>query len=140
MSKSNAAENKLLLLLFNSTSWANIATGSGVSQLFVALHTADPGEGGTQSTSEATYTGYARIAVDRDNTGWTISANSVANAEEILFGLCTVGSETITHASVGPVAVGATEILYKGALASSIPVAPNIAPRIAPGGFVITED
>ena len=63
MSKSNTFENELLLLLFNNTDIANIGDASGLQNsatagsLYVALHTADPGESGTATTSEAAYTG-----------------------------------------------------------------------------------
>lgn len=58
MSKGNTTENDVLEHLFKATalSWAANAN------LYIALHTGDPGEGGNQTTSEATYTSYARVA------------------------------------------------------------------------------
>src|SRR6266542_1154801 len=104
MSKSDAAENAILLLIFNGTTWANIAvnaTSSPATTLTVALHTADPGEAGTQSTSEISYTGYARVAVARP-AGWTVTGNSVSPAATISFGQMTAGTGgTVTHFSVG---------------------------------------
>jgi hypothetical protein len=82
--------------------------------LFVALHTADPGEAGDQTTSEATYTGYARVAVARTSGGWTATNNVITNAGAVTFGLCTVGSNSITHFSVGVATSGASKILYSG--------------------------
>jgi hypothetical protein len=67
MSASNAFETDILLLVFNNTDIANIGDAAGLQNsvaagsLYVALHTADPGEAGNQSTSETTYTGYARL-------------------------------------------------------------------------------
>src|ERR1035438_9604263 len=52
------------------------AATSTTTTLWVALHTADPGNAGNQTTSEAAYTGYARIATQRSGTGagsWVIS-------------------------------------------------------------------
>ena len=65
MSKSNTFENQLLALTFNATAlpWSN-------TNFYVALHTADPGEAGDQTTSECDFTGYARVAVSRDGAGW----------------------------------------------------------------------
>ena len=66
MSKSNAYETDLLGLLFNGTAIANIADNAAsapLTDLFVALHTADPGEAGNQGTNEANYTGYNRVTV-----------------------------------------------------------------------------
>ena len=57
MSKSDAFEADLLKLLFNATAIANVAdnaASSPLTNLFVALHTADPGETGTQATIDST--------------------------------------------------------------------------------------
>jgi len=143
MSKSNTFENDLLLLIFNATAIANIAdnaASSPLTQLFVALHTADPGETGVQNTSETAYTGYARVAVNRNSGAWTVTANSVSPNANIDFGVCTASpGAAITHASVGVASSGATKILYKGALSASITMATSVIPRLATGS-AITED
>jgi hypothetical protein len=83
MSKTNAWENGLLLLLFNNTNFANVGDVAGLrgsslaGALFVSLHTADPGEAGSQSTSEATYTSYARVSMPRNGSTWTVTGNAV---------------------------------------------------------------
>lgn len=135
MSKSNSLENQVVALIFNGTAlpWAN-------ANLFVALHTADPGEAGDQTTSEATYTGYARVSVARDSGGWTVAGNQASNTAEITFPECTAGSNTITHVSVGLVISGASQILYKGALTASIAVSNLITPRFPAGTLVLQED
>lgn len=104
MSASNAFETDLLELIFNTTTIGNLADDAGTSPattITVALHTADPGEAGTQATNEATYTSYARVAVARSGAGWTVTGNSVSPAANISFPEATGGSETITHWSVG---------------------------------------
>ncbi len=135
MSKSNTLENQIVALLFNNTAlpWSN-------TNLYVALHTADPGEAGDQTTSEATYTGYARVAVSRDSAGWTVSSNQASNTAEITFPECTGGSNTITHVSVGLGATSTSQILYKGALTASISVSNLITPRFPAGTLVMQED
>lgn len=143
MTKSNAAENKFLLLIFNATTWADLAendTTSPAANLYVGLHTADVGEGGDQTTNETSYTGYARVAVARTSGGWTVTANAVTNAAVITFGACTSGTPTITHFSVGTASSGAGEVLYKGALTASLAVSPGITPKFAAGELDITED
>lgn len=149
MSASNAFENDCLLLVFNNTNIANLGDATGVrgsttaGSLFVALHTADPGEAGNQSTSEATYTGYARVAVARSGAGWTISGTAptqAANAAAVTFGACTAGSNTITFFSVGLVTSGATEILASGALTASLSVSAGITPSFAIGQLTVTLD
>lgn len=85
MSMSNASETALLNLLFNNTDWANVGDAAGLQNsatagsFYVALHTGDPGEAGTQATNEATYTGYARVAVARSGAGWTVTGNQVTS-------------------------------------------------------------
>jgi hypothetical protein len=143
MSKGNTFENDLLLLIFNATAIANIADNAAASpltNLYVALHTADPGEAGNQSTSEATYTGYARVAVARTSGGWTVTTSQAVNTAVVTFGACTAGSNTITHFSVGVAASGATKILYSGALTASLAVSAGITPSAAAGALVCTED
>lgn len=143
MSKSNALENALLLLVFNATTFDGIAendTTSPNTNLFVSLHTADPGEAGTQATNEAAYTSYARVAVARSGSGWTVTGNTVTNAALIQFPQCTGGSETITHVGVGLATSGSTTLLYKGALSSSLAVSSGIQPQFAAGALSISED
>ena len=141
MSKSNALENDLLLLLFNGTGIANIADNAAsgpLTNLFVSLHTADPGEAGTQTTSEATYTSYARVAVAR-GAGWTVTGNSVSPAANIDFPAATGGTNTITHFAVGTATSGAGKILYKGTVTPNISVSTGVTPRLETG-TAITED
>lgn len=126
MSKGNTFENELLLHIFQNADIADIGDAAGLQNsaaagsLYVSLHTADPGEGGNQTTSEATYTGYARVAVARSAGGWTVTANLVQNAAAVTFGLCTAGSNTITHWAVGTASSGTGKILYKGTIGTVI--------------------
>lgn len=143
MSKSNTLESEILALIFNGTAIANIADNAATSpltSLYVALHTADPGEAGVQNTSEAAYTGYARVAVARTSGGWTVGAGTVSPTANIDFGQCTASpGSNITHASIGVASSGATKILYKGALNVAIAMAIGVVPRINTGS-TITED
>ncbi len=141
MSMSNAAETALLTLLFNNTNWANVGDATGLrgstaaGSFYVALHTADPGEAGDQTTSEATYTGYARVAVARSAGGWTISGGNASNTATITFGACTAGSNTITYASIGVASGGASQIIGRCAFTSpaSLAVSAGITPSFAAG-------
>ena len=143
MSKSNAFETDLLSLVFNGTAIANLAdnaASSPLTSLYLALHTADPGEAGNQSTSEISYTGYSRVAVARTSGGWTITGNSVSPVAAIEFGEMTGGAGgTVTHASIGTASSGAGKILYSGALTPTIAVATGVIPRIK-NTSTITED
>ena len=135
MSKSNAAENGILALIFNATAFANIAlntTNSPATTLTVALHTADPLANeatGTQATSETAYTGYARVAVNRNSGGWTVGTGTVSPAANIDFGECTASpGGAITHFSIG---TGTSNvILYAGTVTPNVTMAAGVIPRL----------
>lgn len=136
MSKGNTTENDVLIKIFHATelSWdAN-------TDLYVALHTADPGEGGSQTTNEATYGSYARQTVSRSNTGWDVTANEASNDDLIQFPTASSGTNTITHVSIGTASSGAGQILYSGALSASLAVSTGIQPQFAANAITITED
>jgi hypothetical protein len=141
MSKGNTFENDLLALIFNATAIADLAendASSPATTLTVALHTSDPGEAGTQSTNEIAYTGYARIAVNRNSGGWTVSGASVSPAANITFGEMTAGAGgTVTHVSVGTGV--SNKLLYSGSISPTIAVVNGVIPVITTG-TVITED
>jgi hypothetical protein len=143
MSKSDTFENDLLKLIFNAVAIANLAdnaASSPLTTLYVALHTADPGEAGTQATSEISYTGYARVAVARTSGGWTVTAASVSPVADIAFPISTGGTGgTATFASVGIASSGESKILYSGALSPNIVVTTGVTPIITTGS-TITED
>lgn len=133
MAKSDAFENDLLKLIFQATAIANLADNASsapLSNLYVALHTASPGEDGTQATNEVSYTGYARVSVVRSDSGWTVTANSVSPAADIVFPACTGGTATATHWSVGVAASSTTKVLYKGAISPTINIANGTQPRL----------
>ena len=136
MSKSNTTENDFMLYTFNGTaiSW------NGNTNLYISLHTADPGEAGNQTTSEATYTSYARVTVARTSGGFTVSGNQASNTALVQFPQCTGGSNTITHVAVGTATSGTGQILYSGALTSSLAISSGIQPQFSIGALVITED
>lgn len=143
MSKGNTFENDLMKLFFQGTAIANLADNAASSpntNLYVSLHTADPGESGSQTTSEASYTGYARVAVARTSGGWTVTDNSVTNAAAITFPQCTGGSNTISHFAVGTASSGAGKILYKGELTASLAVSNLIIPEFASSTLTISEE
>lgn len=143
MSKGNTFENDLLLLIFNATAIANIAdnaSASPLTNLYVSLHTGDPGEAGSQTTNECAYTSYARVAVARSGSGWTVTGNAVVNAALVQFPQCTGSSETATHFAVGTAASSTGKILFKGALSASLAISSGIQPQFGAGTLSGSED
>lgn len=140
MSKGDTFENDILKLIFQAVSIADLARDAAAptANLTVALHTADPGESGTQSTNETTYTGYARVSVARTAGGWTVTNNSVSPAANIDFGECTASpGAAITHWSVGTGV--SNKLLYSGTVTPNITMAVGVIPRIKTTS-TITED
>lgn len=133
MGISDATENNLLKLIFNATAWANYADNASTSpqtNVHTALHTADPGDSGTMSTSEITYTSYARVNVARTSGGWTVTANSVSPVATISFPAGTGGSGTATYFSTGKTGGGATDILFSGTVTPNIVTGNGITPQL----------
>lgn len=129
----NTFENDLAKLIFQATAIANIAdnaSASPLTNLYVALHTADPGEAGDQTTSECAYTSYARVAVARSGSGWTVTNNSVSPAATVGFPAATGGTETATYASVGVASSGASKILVYGAISPTIAISTGVTPQL----------
>jgi hypothetical protein len=133
MTISNATETNLLLLIFNATAWANYADNAASSpqtNIHCALHTADPADTGTMSTSEINYTSYARVNVARSSSGWTVSGNSAVPAATISFPAGTGGGGTATHFSTGKTGGGATDILFSGTVTPNIVTGNGVTPQL----------
>lgn len=133
MSKSNTTEVDTLAMALKGTdpSWRANANR------YIALHTADPGEGGSATTSEAAFGGYARVAVPVAD--WT-GTNPLSNTNAITFPECTSGSETITHFSIVTTPSGAGQILYSEALNASRSVSSGFTVQFAVGALTVTEN
>lgn len=134
MSISNATEIDLLDYMFQGVAlpWA------AATELDIHLHVGDPGEAGTTASSPATYTSYAPVTVDRNSTDWDRTGSTISNAILIQFPTATGGTNTISHVSITE--QGGSQILFSGALSSSLSVANGIQPQFAAGALTITLD
>lgn len=139
MPKGTTFDNSLLQLLFqNVASSAPVnAIGSGLvasttaGSLYVSLHTADPTASGNQSSSEISYTGYARQAVARSTAGFTVTSNAVSPAAAITFGAMTGGTGgTVTNWAIGTASTGTGYILYTGTVSPTIAVTTGVTPSL----------
>jgi hypothetical protein len=142
MSKSNALETDLLELLFNGTALADLAENDSTTpatDLYVSLHTSDPGEAGNQTSNECAYTSYARVAVARSGAGWTVSGNQVVPAANIDFPAATGGTETATHFGIGTAASGTGYLMYSGTITPNISISSGVTPRLTTA-TAVTED
>lgn len=151
-SKANTYETDVLGLVLNGTAVANVADNAAsapLTNLYIAFATADPGEAGDQTTSEATFTGYSRTAIGRSpgSPQWTVSSiggvGTAKNTNAITGPTYTVGAgspQTLTFFDVGTASSGAGKILYSGALSNALIVNPGITVQIPVNALVITED
>jgi hypothetical protein len=146
MSLTNTAEANLLNLIFLNVDWANIGDAAGLQNsattgsFYISLHTADPGEAGSQTTSEIGYTSYARVAVARTAGGFTLATSTISNTALVQFPQCTGGSGTATHFGIGTDSTGAGNLLFKGSLTSSLSISNGIQPQFAAGALSVTVD
>lgn len=142
MSMSNSLENALLLLLFNATTFANVAinaTSSPITNIEVSGHTADPGEAGDQTTSECAYTSYARVAVVRSGSGWTVTANSVSPVATISFPAGTGGSGTMTYAGFGTAHTSTGVLLFSGTVTPNIVTGNGVTPQFTTASAITLD-
>lgn len=143
MSKTDVYENAILALLFNATAIANVAQNgtSPITSLWASLHTADPGETGTQGTNETSYSGYTRISVARTTAGWVVTGNSVSPVSAIAFpAAASTSTGTLTNFGVGASSASTGGALYyKGTITPNINFGLGVTPRLTTGSS-ITED
>jgi hypothetical protein len=126
------AELQALFTAVFSGAWNTVAqnAASPATNLYVSLHTAAPGNAGSQTTSETAYTNYARVAVARTTGGWTVTQgssstfSSVTNAASITFAACGATGATLTHWGVGLSSSGAGTLLGWG------PLGPSAGPNV----------
>ena len=142
MPKSTTFANDILALILNATTIADIAeddTTSPLTNLYLSLHTADPGVGGSPLTNETVYTNYVRVAVPRDNTGWQGASAAWDNEALVQFAQCGASGATITHVAIGTTSGGAGKVLYAGELDDPVAVSLNIQPQFAAGALDVVE-
>lgn len=144
MALTTAAGEDFLQLLFTNVDWPNVGDAAGLQNsatagsFYISLHTASPGVGGNQTTSEISYTGYGRVAVARSVAGFTVSGLTCTNAADITFGACTAGSGTVTYVGLGTDSSGAGNLIAYAAVSSpggGLAVSAGITPRIAATGL-----
>jgi hypothetical protein len=137
--KSATYSNQILALLFTATAIPSIAANgaSPLTNLFCALHTADPTAAGTQTSNEVSYSGYARVSVARTAGGWLVTGASVSPVANIVWPSPTGSpSGSATFWSVGSASTGAGTIFYTGPISPSITLTASIPPTLTPASAV----
>lgn len=146
MSLTNYAEQAMMNLVFRNLNWSSLGDATGLQgstangSLYISLHTADPGEAGDQTTSETSYTPYARVGVFRGSNNFLLTGSTISNLATIAFPQCTSGTATITHFGIGTDSSGGGNLIMKGNLTASLAVSTGIAPTFSVGALTATVD
>jgi hypothetical protein len=141
MTIANVTENAILELTYRATSWAGYAinaTTTAQTNIGFSLHTADPTDTGTATTSETTYTGYVRVNVARSSVGFTavVTDSGIATAAAVTFTAGTAGTGIIsffaTAASNASPPTGAQNLLWSGTVSPVINSGSGVTPQLSP--------
>ena len=146
MPASDSFETSLLTLMFVNTlitAFAGTSTGGDLppstsdQTLTFALHTATPGEAGTQLTNECDYTDYARTTVARGAAQWTVSGGTVDNDNAIAFVVAgATAADSVTFFSIGS---GVSNVMHiYGAVVPTLVVNVGVTPSFAAGALDIS--
>lgn len=144
MSATNVFENGLLSLIFENANYANVGDATGLrgsstaGVFYISLHTADPGETGSQNTSESAYTNYARQSVARSTAGWTVASGVADNDAAITFPQGGATGSSVTNFGIGSDSSAAGNLFFKGA--STLAVSNGVTPQFAAGALDISLD
>ena len=150
-SKKDTFEDGILKLIFQNANLANIGDATGLrgataaGNFYIALFTAVPTDS-TQGT-EVTATGYntyARVAVVRSGSGWTVAGTNPTNCSNtaaITFPQCTANSCTVSSFAICKSStLNADDAIYWGDLTSNLAVSNGITPEFAIGDLDVNED
>lgn len=132
--KSQYLISKVLNSIFNATAFSPPAT------LYAALWTATLNAASTGSTTgEASYTGYARVAVTANTTNFPLSASgsNIQNATAITFGANAGSLQTMTFFAILDAATNGN-ILYWGSITSTA-INPGDTPQVNVNGLTVSE-
>lgn len=128
---SDDLEQQLMNFLFTGASITALTSAN--TKLWCALHTADPGEAGTQGANEGGYPQYARVQVLRSSTAFQVLSGQASPFANIDFPANTSTSTgTFTHLSVGVTSAStAGVILMRGAIIPPAQYSQNTTVRLS---------
>lgn len=142
--KGSIFKQELLQSLFNTSASAVgsnmghvFSAAGGLTQFWLSLHTGVPGTtSGRQDLNEATYTGYARVAVSRTTSGFTVSGGSAVLAANVTFGTASSSGQTITHFAIGSTSTLTGYLYYAGTVSPTITIDMGVIPTLTTGTTV----
>ena len=144
MSATNSFETSFLALLFNNDAITGIGDAGGLlpsaaeGSLYIAMFTQDPGEAGAVA-NECVYGSYARVAVARNDTEWSVVDNLASNINTITFPECSSGTETATYVGIMS-GVSGDNMLISLELTSPLMIAAGVQPQFSANELRISMD
>ena len=146
MSAKDNFENNLLAHIFQNATIPNIGDETGLrgssaaGSLYISLYTASPSD--SASGTECDYAGYARAALERSVSGFSLSGNAISNASALSFPQCVSGvSDTAVAFGICLASsVNVDDQILWGPLLSSLEISAGITPGFNAGDLVINVD
>lgn len=133
MSATNYLENKIRDHI------NGVATYTPVATVYIALHTADPGE--TGATGEVTGGSYARVSLANSGSGFNASSGGAAtNIPVVQFPDPTANWGTVTHYSKWDAASAGNCLEYAALTASKVVNSGDPGPRFNAGSLSESVD
>ena len=108
------------------------------STVYIALHTATPGETGS-TANEVTDTNYTRQTSSWGTVTTVANTVSCSTSTDITFGPANTGFGTVTHVSIHDAGSGGNMLFY-GELSASKTVGANDSFRITTGNLTVELD
>lgn len=150
MNAVNTFEYEILKLIFNNTDIVGIGDLGGIrgsvtaGNLYVRLCTNAVQVSDSQVGTECSYTGYVAggVAVGRTITDWSVMGSTAININDIVFGECTAGSDTVSYVEIWRNNTGNTDadrVAWKD-LPDDLLVSVGIIPVFYAGDIIITFD
>ena len=144
----NLFQDDVLDLLFTNVNAPNVGDAAGVVKSLadgnwhISLHTGNTiaDTSTLQNEAEAGYTGYAREAVPRNISDWTVASGTADNDSPITFGISTSGPETETDVGLGFATSGATPLQIWSSLDADLIVNNGVTPEFAAQALAISLD
>lgn len=144
MSKTSTYEDEILKLIFHNIGISEVGDATGLlpstteGSFYIALYSVTPTN--TTNGTEATYSGYARVAVPRNATNWDISGSAPTRASNAL--AITFPSST-TAETINGMAICFTNISnpkYFANFVTPLSIINGSIPKIQIGQLKVNED
>lgn len=136
MSWVNQAETDIMALALNATAWADMAENDSSTPntvFYESFHTGSVGDAGNQTTSETTYTSYARTSMNRNSGAWTVASGIGTHAAAVVFPTGTGGSGSLTNICLGKSASGTGTAYAHGSSSPTITAGNGVTPELGTG-------